>query len=155
AQYLQCYGDLMLNVDMEVCTVAELVHRPYLPERRLFIRPNDDFKDIAGQTMTFAEYQAWASNLKDTTETKMTLHSELAISSPKEIRAEWRLFIVDRRVVAASQYRPADAASGFAPPEVNEFGERAAALWSPAPVFVMDVARTSDGLKIIELNCFN
>ncbi len=153
AEYLRRYGDWMLNADMEICTCAELASRPFAPERRLFIRPNDDFKQFTGQTMTFAEFRQWFAHFPNEAEDAVTAQSELIFCRPKAIDAEWRLFLVAGRVVGATQYQP--VAGGFVPAEVMEFGERAAAIWSPCPVFVMDVARTEDGLKIIELNCFN
>jgi hypothetical protein len=153
AEYLRHYGDLMLNADMEICTFAELSSRVFAPERELFIRPNDDFKQFTGQTMTFAEFQNWFEGFPEEAETSVTTQSELTFCTPKEIYAEWRLFLVDGRVVGASQYQP--VAGAFVPAEVIAFGERSATLWSPMPVFVMDVAQTEAGLKIIELNCFN
>lgn len=41
------------------------------------------------------------------------------------------------------------------PAEVVEFARETAAIWAPAPVFVLDVARSADQLYVVEANCFH
>jgi len=41
-----------------------------------------------------------------------------------------------------------------APEAVLRLAEDAAALWSPAPAFCLDVAATPEGPRLLEPNCF-
>jgi hypothetical protein len=77
----------------------------------------------------------------------------VVVAEVQEIDAEWRLFFVGSRVAAGSMYRP--SAERSLPRELVEFAEAAARRWTPAPVFVMDVARVERDWKIVECNCFN
>ena len=77
----------------------------------------------------------------------------VVVTDAREIDAEWRLFVVEGKVVSGSMYRP--SAERSVPPEAIQFAERAASRWAPAPVFVMDVARVDRTWKIVECNCFN
>lgn len=43
----------------------------------------------------------------------------------------------------------------YVPPDAIHFAECAAARWTPASVFVMDVARVDGAWKIVECNCFS
>jgi hypothetical protein len=67
------------------------------------------------------------------------------------------LFVVDGKVVSGSHYRAEGllAVSPEVPPEVVCFGEQMASTWSPAPVFVLDVALSDESLSVIEINGFN
>lgn len=153
--YRQRYGALYLNEDMDTGTVGELDAKLFAPEIELFIKPDDDLKGFTGQVMAFGAFRAWFHGFQETQSDLLTENSRVVWSMPRAISAEWRLFLVDQRVVAASQYAPEQAAGSFAPPEVREFAEKAAAIWSPSAVFVMDIALVPSGLKIIELNCFS
>ena len=150
--YLKHYGERLLNSDMKVTTFAALAGQSAAETTRLFLRPNDDCKVFDGKVMSFGEIRTWVENFKGSGE-RLTLESQVVYCSAKEISAEWRLFILEGQVIGASQYKPVLIA--FTPPEVIQFGREMARCWSPVPAFVMDVARTGDGLKIVELNCIN
>lgn len=77
----------------------------------------------------------------------------MVVGEVQDIDAEWRLFFVERQVVAGSMCRP--NGDRLVPTEVAQFAEAAARRWVPAPVFVMDVARVNRAWKVIECNCFS
>lgn len=153
AQYAQHYGERYLNADAEILTFSELNARDYDPTGRLFLRPNDDLKKWTGSVMTFGEFQVWFAGFAGDLELPVNANSALQCAPPQEIAAEYRIFLVDGKAVAQSQYRP--DACAWVPPEVAAFAEECAAIWLPSPVTVMDIARVESGLKLIELNCFN
>ncbi len=39
--------------------------------------------------------------------------------------------------------------------DILEYAQQMADIYQPAKGFVLDVARTDDGLKIVEINCLN
>jgi hypothetical protein len=146
--YAQHYDDLYLNPDTRTLTCEEFNSEPHPRETRFFVRPNNDLKQWTGEVMTFGEYLTRFENFEEQMRGAL-----IAVSSPKEIHAEWRVILVDGQPIASSQYQP--LAGAFVPAEVEAFARSAAAKWLPFPVVVMDVGGTDKGLKVIELNCFN
>lgn len=150
------YGDHCLNADARFTTMAGLAADDRPDETRVFVRPVADLKEFAGTEFELGEFRAWFARLS---EGGYELGPETAIvAAPiKRIEHEWRLFVVEGRVVAGSHYRAEGvlAVSPGLPPEVVAFGEAMAAIWSPALVFVIDVAQSGGRLAVIEINGFN
>jgi hypothetical protein len=68
------------------------------------------------------------------------------------------LIVANGRVVAGSQYRDATGREERpeCPDEVISFVEDVLkkVSWHPAPIFIMDVCDSEDGLRVLELNSF-
>lgn len=141
--YVDAYGDDMLNAEARVVSFGDLLSWDAPRDTKIFVRPDDDSKRFPGQVTTLEELAG--SDLDKAT--------RLVVGDPKEVDAEWRLFFVEDKVVSGSMYRP--SADRAIPTEVIQFAEAAARRWTPAAVFVMDVARVNRTWKIIECNCFN
>jgi hypothetical protein len=79
------------------------------------------------------------------------------VSTPVDIKQEWRLFVADGKVVAGSLYSHNGmlCQEPYYPEEVKNFAEQMAKIWSPHPIFVMDIAETSEGLKLCEVGSAN
>lgn len=77
------------------------------------------------------------------------------VSSTEHIRAEWRFVIAGKRVVTGSQYRidGMDMVAPNCPPEAAAFADSVANAtpFDPHPIYVMDVAQTDDGFRLIEI----
>ena len=150
----QCVlGDLLLNADMRVCTACELAQTGLASDERIFIRPNDDFKAFGGQIMTMGEYLDWFDLFKDADDMSISQETQMVYAAPKHIQREFRAHVVGGRVVGLSQYLP--TARATFPDSVVDFAEHVAALYSPATAFVLDIAETDDGLRVLEYNCIN
>lgn len=150
------YGEALLNADSEVTTLAELTSRALDPETLLFVRPVLDLKQFTGEVFSFAELATWRTRLEHA-RGDLTLATEVQIAAPKEVLAEWRTVVVEGRVVAASQYKLEGGAfiSDEVPRPVWDFAGEMAARYQPAGVFVLDVAETPAGMRVVETNCFN
>lgn len=61
--------------------------------------------------------------------------------------------MVDGEIVSGSQYRP--TGDPYLPDALLAFARQVVSLWTPAPVFVLDIARADRDWKIVECNCFN
>ncbi|MCB9615233.1 MAG: ATP-grasp domain-containing protein [Sandaracinus sp.] len=85
------------------------------------------------------------------------LDADLALCPPRAIEDEWRLFVVDGRVVTGSHYRSGETLDVHddVPSEVAAFGEGIAVRYTPSPAFVLDVARSRGTLKVVEYNCLH
>ncbi len=89
--------------------------------------------------------------------TSLSLNSKIVVSEPYRLRYEWRLWIVDKKVVAASKYREdfkLKKKEGC-PPEVIQFAEQRCIEYTPHDVFVMDIWETGDNYYIVECGCMN
>jgi len=118
---------------------------------RLFIRPSADSKVFEGGVYDLEGLAA------ATEETKVTDATPVVVASPIQVEVEWRFIIVDREIVAGSEYRRWGRVStqGSIPQAAIEFAVEAALRWSPADIYCLDLASTSNRLGIVEANCFN
>ena len=84
--------------------------------------------------------------------------TKIIVAKPYNIDKEWRLFIVDRKVVASSQYRKnfiLSKSGEDVPENVISFAEKACDIYTPHDIFVMDIGLSGGDLYIIECNCMN
>lgn len=157
--YADVYGCNYLNRSMEITTLRDFMPSgTCLPDREFFVKCNNDSKQITGGVMTVGELLEIKGRMGDDdlfdSRGLFTLDSELCLSPVQEICEEYRLVIVDGRVVASSQYAPVKNAR--IPFEVIRFGNFMARSWGPHQVYVMDVCSMPNRcLKVVECNCFN
>lgn len=76
-----------------------------MPDQLLFIRPNDDSKSFAREVRRFDEIGDWYEKLRAVENTDLSSESKIDVSEPYNIYFEWRLWILNKKVVASSKYR--------------------------------------------------
>lgn len=145
-------------------TIGEMDERPSClyddPEPSFFIRPVLDTKSFIGHITDWNRFQEWRKGvLALTPEDGASVNAETEVlwGPVHEIWREYRLWVVDGVVVTSSMYRY-DGRLKYetgCPPWVTMFAEDQIRRWVPARAFVMDVAETPSGLKIIEVNNLN
>jgi hypothetical protein len=151
------WGELMLNHDARVSRFAEI------PEQTapFFIRPVLDTKSFTGAVMEWPKFEAWRGKVLSLASDRaaITAETSVMICSEKEILNETRTWIVDGRVITASGYQFGIHTEYCTPEEVHpdilRFAERCAAAWSPDRAYVLDVALTPEGFRILEVNNLN
>lgn len=155
--YLQHWTHHMLNYGASVVTFRELVTMPFTDEQLLFIRPNEDSKAFAGETRSFGDIKRWYEKIERVEAVGLLPETMVVVGEPFNIKKEWRLWIVDKKVVSASQYRGYFKLKKLqgCPPEVIAFAEQRCQEYTPHDVFVMDVGLCGDAYYIIECNCMN
>jgi|694.fasta_scaffold23084_4 hypothetical protein len=88
----------------------------------------------------------------------------MCYSTPKTIVSEYRFFVVNRKIVTASQYnseglywiRNIDMMYNTEFDEHFKFVERMINKYSPDDSFVIDICKLEDGsMKVVECNCIN
>jgi len=116
----------------------------------VFARPLEDDKLITGGLFKKEDLMmALATKITDINKEKY-----LIISEKKIILAEYRFFVIDGQVITGSLYKirgqliTADAIDA----EALSFAEDMINLWQPSNAFVIDIALTDKGAKIIEVN---
>lgn len=150
--YLEGYGDRMLNAGGVVCSWGELWNRYQDPEQLIFVKPNDDLKLFTGAILTVGDCFRMYQRLEGRGHVDIS-GQEVVVGRPFEIDAEYRFFVVESEIVAGTMYRP--TADTYLPSDLMRFAHEAAATWSPAAVYVLDIARVDRTWKVVECNCFN
>lgn len=171
---LEHWGDEMLNADSKICrfeeaTITELT----------FIRPYDDSKYFAGQVFDpeklnkkgEPEYERWRYGvcvMEEDYGDSLTKDTLVQMCKPKVIYAEYRYWIVDGKIVTRSLYKrghrviyspDVDKRFDYYVGKIIQDGNVTLSCgnrpkWLPR-AFVIDVADTPDGIKIVEINTIN
>lgn len=157
------WGDRMLNADALICTFEDVpLHRAEIEteDDHFFLRPVHDTKAFTGCVQNWTEFMAWHRRIVQNDEDARWAckpNTPVLVGRAKRLYWEYRLWVVDGKVVTASAYKA--GGNLMVTPVVNgaaiRFAEEAVALWAPARAFVIDIAETPDGLKVIEVNNLN
>ena len=155
--YISKWGRHMLNSGAIITTFKELINMDYESDKILFIRPNDDFKSFDGTTMIFSEIGEWYQRLLVYENANLDLDSKIIVSDPYNIKKEWRLWIIDGKVISASKYCEYFRLSKEegCPNEVKKFAEQRCIEYTPHSCFVMDIALSGNSYYIIECGGMN
>jgi hypothetical protein len=149
-----------LNYGAGYCKLSEVPDYLTLisasPEFKFFIKPNTDTKEFAGTTITLDNFASWYQNMLNIGYLE-TDDFEVMIALPRHIGMEFRLVMIDGKVCECSIYRQYQIIKSerFEDKELFRYAEAMAKLHSPADVFVMDIANTAEGFKVVEYNTFN
>lgn len=154
ANCLRAWGDRMVNSDSVIVRLDSVASLPYSAADDLFVRPDGDLKEFAGEVMTFKGLCDWAAVINGG---GFEFDGSLlvAIAGPKPIKSEWRVFAVEgARVIAATRYRLNGrlAPEADVPPKVVSFVESRLREWMPAPAIALDVAEVDNEIRILELS---
>ncbi len=146
--------ELLLNGDAWVGKINDL------PRFRhpVFVRPVHDSKAFAGTVLDGSRLEVWAEIHKaGGPQDFVNGETEIIVSPVREIFEETRCWIVKGQVVTASVYKR--GGKPFFSEDVEaaaiKFARVCALKWSPSDAYVLDVALTPDGYKIVEANCLN
>lgn len=155
ASYRAHYGDALVNAGGEIVPLAE-ADTVLSGSQPVFLRSCGDLKELTGAVWKREQLRVYLDKLRAAGDAAR-LNLPVLVAPRQRLDREWRLFVVDRRVVAGSQYRYYGdlCCEPGVPAEVSTFAETLCRRWTPAPVFVMDVAQISDRLGLIELNGFH
>lgn len=156
--YIEKWGAHMLNYGASITTFRELVGNDnYSADKLLFIRPDDDSKSFAGEVKRYEEIKDWYKKLFLFDNANLSPESKIVVSEPYNLQYEWRLWIVNKKVVAASKYREYFKLTKEegCPGEVVSFAEERCKQFSPHDVFVMDICLCGDEYFIVECGCIN
>jgi len=150
----------ILNGDATVGLVRNISIPYYNYPNYFFVRPVHDTKSFSGTVMSKEELDEWLVSIDKIKEEEFVpLHrnTEIMISNSKTIDAEYRMFIVDGKVVTGSRYKLGNRviSDEYVEPDVYRYTQRMIKIWTPCEAFVMDIAITPLGMKVIEINNIN
>jgi len=158
SHWLPAYGEMCLNNDSKFTTLAEFCFEPHNPERLFFVRPDKDLKEFQGGVWSFSDLQRWKTGLlKTDLGDKQLAHIPILVGEPWGITREWRLFMVEGKIIEASQYRKGHIlnVSSCVPHDVHQYAKTAALTFSPHDVFVLDICESANNLYVLEIGCVN
>jgi len=156
--YVDQWREHILNNEGQLIKFGQLNELKSNKDQSWFIRPNHDGKEFSGRVDTFQELTKWSSKVCSLGLPDFNSETEIWISKPKEIKKEWRLFIVDDKIVSACRYMKngkLDESETDIPKEMLNFAEARIKEYRLDDVYVMDIAEIAEGFKLIECNCFN
>jgi len=147
-------GERILNHDALFMTLEEAFTLG--GDKTYFMKPDNDLKDFCGDLITASDIRSFYDKVS-AGGFCFKPDIPVVLCPVKSIGWEYRLFMIEDRVIAKSSYRLKSmlCSSEPVPDRAVEFAERTARLWRPDDVYVMDVCETENGYKIVEFNCFN
>lgn len=168
---LQHWGEHMLNHDAIVGKFGEVEFN----DDMAFIRPIHDSKVFAGRLIDREEFLEWQNKvcvLGENYGDSLSADTLIQICKPKKIYAEYRFWIVDQKIVSTSLYKRGDKViySSDVDPRFHSFVTQILRTkdqkqditlsvhnngWRPHDAFVIDVADTPEGIKVVEINTLN
>jgi hypothetical protein len=156
------WGNRMLNADAKIYEFAKIPFQ-YEP---FFVRPVLDTKTYTGLVLDWGQYEERRDGLLRVIESgeipfpgMLAAADATMVCTKKEIFSETRTWIIDGEVCTCSGYK-LGTRKGYTSPErvdprIVNFANECAQEWSPNRAYVLDVADTPDGLKIVEVNNLN
>ena len=142
-----------LLTGVEAIASGERLFDEFGRDDRLFIRPASCNKQFVGR---LSDRDSFADDLAPA---RFDPGCMVVVAEPQAIGREWRLVVIDGRVISGSQYAidgERTIAAGV-PQAVVKFAERVLAdvAWAPDPAFMVDVCEAADELRVVELNGFS
>ena len=131
------------------------------PKSDIFIRPDLDLKHFSGQVMDSLECADWLADAMslppESGSYAIDKNLVVCISTPKNIQAEFRWFVVGGKVISGSMYRAHGQMQHARCDTIGEIREaqKFADKWLPNSTCVMDLALVDGELYVIEFNCIN
>ena len=156
--YYAYFGRYLLNARYVLLPGAEalrqqnFLYEVFGRDDAVFIRPDKAEKLFTGQCVTQSDFAA-ALEFARHRPTQI-----IVIAAKRAVRREWRLVVVESKVVAASQYYVEGKKNVLpgCPAEVQAFADEILREidWRPDPVFSMDICESDGRLFLLELNSF-
>lgn len=155
--YLEKYGKHLLNSDgmiQEVDIVPTWFGGEY------FVRPTHDTKTFESNIYNSKQWDEYIMEIKgNSTIDIVRKDTKMFYASPKHgIQQEVRCWIVDGKLITASQYRIGKRFNLLNidnDGDINVFVKDMLKIYQPAKAFVMDVCLYEDEYYILELGCIN
>lgn len=154
--YSQHYRDHLLNYGVEVFNFDQKIQ--WNAGEQKFIKPYQDAKIFTGKVFTEMKWNDFVRNSLDDPKTPLLNKDSLVQASPpRKILKEARLWIVGDQIVDSVYYQfHGDVVfETQVAPEGLDFAREMIGLFSVEEAFVMDICLTTEGWKIVEINCIN
>ncbi len=152
--YSQYYKENLLNWDSQVINFEDNFIEPGFV---FHARPCEDSKSFTGQIFTKESWNEFVLKALNDPISRLKKETPVQISKVKEIYKEVRFFIINGKIITASQYKLGNSMIFEENNEsyLHDYVTEMISIYQPAVAFVMDIALCKEGLKIVEINCIN
>jgi len=148
--YSQHYKENLLNYDSRLVKFGEDFEWIY---DQHFIRPTLDTKTFTGRVFDEKEWLEVKKRMQTDPETYTIKDDDkIQVAIPKKLTQEVRFWVVDGKIVTQSTYRRGSflAYDNIVDQDAIDFAQKMVDIFQLAPAFVIDLALTPSGWKIIE-----
>jgi len=161
--YFSYWSKYLLNQDyimlpmIEILKKREYIYNHFGKREVIFIRPDSGAKPITGQTLKYEDLDKEFKLFGDYAGNDLDQIIAI-ISSPKSINIEWRFVVVDKKVVAGSQYKKNGKLdiSRFFDVEAFELANKIAQEdWQPDRAYTLDICEWCGMYYLLEANSFS
>ena len=145
-------GSRMFNGDGQLMKMKDFSPSMFRDQKYLFIRPDKDIKEFAGNTIKPSDFMQWLRQIEGKG-WGVSGETDIVVAPASRIDEEWRIFVVDNQVIDGSRYRTNHCMSiaHDVPDKVYDYVRETIKIWQPAPFFVIDICRVSDSLSVLEI----
>ena len=170
-EQLKHWGTHMLNSACVVKPFSEITLSDFIDENesgegvnvhRRFLRPIHDSKAFSGKVFDAEEFLEWKVKVcvleQDFGNSALNKETLIQVCPLQKIFSEHRFWVVKGNIVTSSTYKLGNTVIYQSLPHDNmyeKFAQERIAEWQPHEAFVIDVADTENGLKIVEINTLN
>ncbi|MGN4128096.1 ATP-grasp domain-containing protein [Lysinibacillus sphaericus] len=149
--FLRELGNELLNNEIIIGELSTL----YPIAEKFFIRPTGNTKLFSGMTVTKKDFLDWQE--RENKEGSPYIGQALMIAPLQRIKVEYRFFVVNQKVITGSSYKVGNKLDSSRKPsaEIVRYAEQIVDKFQLAKAFVIDVAETDKGLKVVEYNNIN
>ena len=154
--YSRYYKDNLLNYDSDIVTLSSNID--WEKDELKFIRPTLDTKAFTGALFTEIEFNEMIENyLHNYKSNAFNENTLIQIASPKKIYKEIRCWVVEGRVVTASQYQLGGKylLDDNVEQDALNYAQKMVNIFQLAEAFIIDVCLTENGWKIVECGNIN
>jgi hypothetical protein len=154
------WGSHMLNSGAIVKPFGEVMLDDFTYDE-MFIRPIHDSKVFAGRLIhkqDFFEWKVKVCVLEEDDGSSLRKDTLVQVCRPKKIFSEHRFWVVKGKIISSSTYKLGHKVVYQSLPRDNmyeKFAIERVKEWQPHDAFVIDIADTEEGLKIVEINTLN
>lgn len=154
--YSKYYKDNLINYNYEVFKFDQVTDWQAHEEK--FIKPYKDAKIFTGKVFNKNSWSDFVEEALINPKTPMLTKTSLVqVSIPTTIIKEARIWIIGEQIIDSVYYKfngdiPFE---GQVASEGIAFAKEMIKLFNVADAFVMDIGYTSNGWKIVEINCIN
>lgn len=154
--YYPRFGKYLLNENYVMLPFGDLMRRKQFlldnlgKNGKIFIRPNSGFKIFGGTIL-----DNW--DLRYLTQ-RIDPEKLIIAATPENIKYEWRLVVVNNKIIGGSQYIENDEiVHGSCPLFVIDYGQEVIenCNYKPERAWCLDICETGDGLYVLEVNAFS
>lgn len=153
------YNEMLLNSPdgVQLMTIKDFLNDTREAQEFVFIRPQHDTKSLVGTVWEAGEFKAWCAEVIKGKFDDVNGDTPIVVAHPYGIEAEWRLFVVDNKVISASQCRKKGRLFKElgAPQDVLDFAQKVIDRWTPARAYTLDICRSAGNCYIVEAQGFN